>query len=93
MKFTLLLLRKFLEGLEGCKTNTDKELHSRLAGIMAKAITDAPENIKIQAIHLAIAPDVGLTELSIAALQDKNVEVRNNLPQLSPINEPHKTIS
>lgn len=58
------------------KANTDKELHSRLAGIMAKAITDAPENIKIQAIHLAIAPDVGLTELSIAALQDKNVEVR-----------------
>ncbi|NBS90472.1 hypothetical protein EBS67_10810 [bacterium] len=58
------------------KTNTDKELHSRLAGIMAKAITDAPVNIKIQAIHLAIAPEVGLTELSIAALQDKNVEVR-----------------
>lgn len=58
------------------KTNTDKELQSRLAGIMAKAISDAPENIKIQAIHLAIAPEVGLTELSVAALQDKNVEVR-----------------
>lgn len=58
------------------KTNKDKELQSRLAGIMAKAITDAPENIKIQAIHLAIAPEVGMPELSIAALQDKNVEVR-----------------
>jgi len=58
------------------KTNTDKELHGRLVGIMAKAITNAPENIKIQAIHLAIAPEVGLTELSVAALQDKNVEVR-----------------
>lgn len=58
------------------KTNSDKELQARLVGIMAKAITDAPENIKIQAIHLAIAPEVNLTDLSVAALQDKNVEVR-----------------
>lgn len=56
--------------------NSDKDLRAHFSTILAKAIAEAPEKVKIQAIHLALSPEAGMTELCIAALQDKNVEVR-----------------
>ncbi len=58
------------------KINSDKDLHARFSTILAKAIAEAPEKVKIQAIQLALSPEAGMIELCITALQDKNVEVR-----------------